>query len=182
MSDAVEALTFNDLAVCHPGITEALAPALYQAASVCLDRHHTPPCEFELERSSDVVRAELRWSVPTREARNAWANEIEATEFGACAVCLASIHRVCGLVAIRRADTRTGADYYLAPTGAKGEDLEDCIRLEVSGVDRGGRQVVFSRLSAKIEQTRRGDSNLPALATVCGFREKLVLIGPLVEP
>ena len=29
----------------------------------------------------------------------------------------------------------TGADYYVAPPGNSPEDLEDCLRLEVSGVD-----------------------------------------------
>ena len=54
--------------------------------------------------------------------------------------------------------------------------LESCFRLEVSGVDAGGRSVVEARLRQKIDQTRRGASNLPAIASVVGFKELTVAI------
>ena len=73
----------------------------------------------------------------------------------------------------------TGADYYVAPIGSDVEDLESCIRLEVSGVNAGSKSVVQSRLKVKLEQTAKGLSNLPAMAAVVGFKEKLIAIAHL---
>ena len=83
---------------------------------------------------------------------------------------------ISNLFAVRRADTETGADYYVASPGLGIEDLEGCLRLEVSGVDHGSEAVVAARLKDKIAQAQDGDSNLPAIASVVGFRVKLILM------
>ena len=62
---------------------------------------------------------------------------------------------------------------------ARISDLEDCLRLEVSGVDRGPEQTVRQRLNAKLRQAAAGDSNLPALAGVVGFKARLIAIAEL---
>jgi hypothetical protein len=108
--------------------------------------------------------------------RNAWANNIDATESGAYGVSLAAVEAERKLVAVRRAETLTGADWYVAPEGTTPDDLENCLRLEVSGVDSGGQSVVETRLKQKIEQARKGKSNLPAIASVVGFKERIVAI------
>jgi hypothetical protein len=78
------------------------------------------------------------------------------------------------MVALSRADTRTGADYYVArPESA---DFEEAFRLEVSGVDAGSLADIRRRLRSKEEQAARGDSFLPAYASVVGFREAAVLV------
>jgi hypothetical protein len=77
---------------------------------------------------------------------------------------------------VRRAETLTGADWYVAPIGTDPVDLEDCFRLEVSGIDAGGRSIVDARLKQKVDQTRRGASNLPAIASVVGFKELAIAI------
>jgi hypothetical protein len=100
----------------------------------------------------------------------------DATRDGAYALTLAAVELSEGLFAIHRAETRTGADYYIAPAGATLDDLEDCLRLEVSGVDRGSRSMVEQRLREKIEQALAGDSNLPAMAGVVGFRIRVILL------
>jgi hypothetical protein len=107
---------------------------------------------------------------------NAWANDIDTTESGAYGVCLAAVEVEEQLVAVKRAETLTGADWYVAPTGTEPDDLERCFRLEISGVDTGGRVIVETRLRQKVDQTRRGASNLPAIASVVGFKERAVLI------
>ena len=95
---------------------------------------------------------------------------------GAYGVSLAAVEVEAQLVAVRRAETLTGADWYVAPMGTEPDDLESCFRLEVSGVNIGGRSVVDARLQQKIAQTRRGTSNLPAIAAVVGFKERAVAI------
>jgi hypothetical protein len=62
------------------------------------------------------------------------------------------------------------------PKGKQCEDLENCFRLEVSGTDAGTKSDIEVRLREKMEQTQRGKSNLPAIASIVGFKEQTVLI------
>ena len=82
---------------------------------------------------------------------------------------------------MRRAETGTGADYYIAPAGRGVDDLEDCLRLEVSGVDHGDEKEVLKRLSAKVRQARAGSSSLPAVAGVFGFGARLLAVQDVPE-
>jgi hypothetical protein len=84
-------------------------------------------------------------------------------------------------VAVRRAETETGADYYVAAPGTAPEDLDSCFRLEVSGVDHGDTAEVHRRLRSKLNQLSSGNSNLPAVAGVTGFLVGLVLLSYLKE-
>jgi hypothetical protein len=58
--------------------------------------------------------------------------------------------------------------------------LEGCVRLEVSGVNAGTAADVKRRLQEKISQTLRGESNLPAIASVVGFKVQEIVISALV--
>jgi hypothetical protein len=152
----------------HVGLTQEVCAANAQAAAVCLDRHHQPPTTVEVVSPERRVRWDLRWEPADERARRAWANADDATEDGACAVAMAVVEVELGLTAIQRAETKTGADYYL---GHEGDDtLETAYRLEVAGSDRGDTRSLKSRLSRKVRQTRQGKSNLPAIASVVGFR------------
>ena len=104
----------------------------------------------------------------------AWNNVDDATRDGAYIIAIAVIEAELGMVALSRAETRTGADYYVGPPDT--HDLENALRLEVSGVDRGSARIVRARLKEKIAQARRGASNLPAMASVVGFREAAILL------
>jgi hypothetical protein len=95
---------------------------------------------------------------------------------GAYGVSLAAVEAEEFLVAVRRAETLTGADWYVAPIGTPCDDLEACFRLEVSGTDSGSLSTVETRLSQKIRQTQAGKSNLPAIASVVGFKQCVVAI------
>ena len=152
-------LPIHHLAQRHDGLTEALAEMCTGAARVCLDRHHRPPTEFNLHGANGVhTAAVVEWQQADERMQKAYGNEIEATEFGACAFVLATVELVDGLVAIGRADTGTGADYYMAPKGTTIEDLEgfeDVVRLEVSGVDRGSESAVNQRLKRSWRRHRR---------------------------
>jgi hypothetical protein len=166
-------LPFHDLASRHPGVTKALGDTFTEAARVCLDRHHASPITVVIDARDKEERI-ARWRPCDDRERGAWPNEIDATEFGAYGVALAAVEVAETMVAVRRAETGTGCDYYIAPPGTSTEDLEACIRLEVSGMDRGEEVIVLQRLNQKVQQALKGDSNLPALAAVVGFRVKLV--------
>lgn len=166
----------------HSGLTASLGGTFYEAASVCFSRHHDSPIEVEIVRDEGSTKRSVEFMKPDERVLNAWANEIDTTESGAYGVSLAAVEAEQQLVAVRRAETLTGADWYVAPIGAPAADLEQCFRLEVSGVDAGTRSVVEGRLRQKVEQTKRGSSNLPAIASVVGFKERAVAICMVGEP
>jgi hypothetical protein len=165
----------------HRALTPPLAGVYREAAAVCLSRHHTPPVQVTLSDNGSETFAELAWSPPDARTLDAWANTIDATEAGAYGCVIAGVERLRGLVAVRRAETGTGADYYVGPPGAGMEDLEDCVRLEVSGVDAGDHREVIKRLLEKIRQTREGSSSLPATAGVFGFSARLLMLRDVPE-
>lgn len=160
----------------HVGLTSALGGTFEEAAAVCFSRHHASPVELEVVRREGSSTHQVEFVTPDQRVLNAWANEIDTTESGAYGVSLAAVEAEEQLVAVRRAETLTGADWYVAPIGVNAEDLEGCFRLEVSGIDAGGRTVIEARLRQKVEQTKRGNSNLPAIASVVGFKALAVAI------
>ena len=163
-------LAISNLAERHDGLTPAIADCFCEAARVCLDRHHQPPVEFTIHDNGAGSSATVDWERTDDKCKAAYANETDTTEWGAYACALATTELTRGLVALRRAETGTGADYYLAPPGTTLDDLESCVRLEVSGVDKGTANDVEIRLLQKVAQARAGASNLPALASVVGLK------------
>ncbi|PZO40324.1 MAG: hypothetical protein DCF21_15965 [Leptolyngbya sp.] len=147
---------------------------------MCLDRHHSSPKEFTLEDDKVESVAKVEWEVADNRVQAAWANTDDATRDGAYAFAIATTELLRGMVAVRRAETRTGADYYIAPSEQDLEDLENCFRLEVSGT-HSDKSEAKRRLRVKIEQARQGHSNLPALAAVIGFRVQLILLQTVDE-
>ena len=95
----------------HRGLTEAVASGYSEAARVCLDRRHESPQEFEIESLGMVSWALTSWDLADERVKSAWANEIDATEAGAYACVIAAVELTRGFFAVRRAETRTGADY-----------------------------------------------------------------------
>ena len=169
-------LPLRDMHLRHRALTGPVAASHCEAASVCLSRHYWPPIAIAVEGDSQSRRVDVQWETPDARTRDAWANKVDATEAGACACVIAGVELLHGLVAVRRAHTGTGADYYVGPPGSGVDDLEDCWRLEVSGVDVGDKKAVLRRVLEKAQQTREGDSSLPAFAGVVGFAAKLLVI------
>jgi hypothetical protein len=172
-------LPFNNMAERHPGLTPAVAVAYLEAARVCLDRHHTPPVDVDVANSGVVETVVAEWQQTDERTRGAWANDTDATEAGAYACALAAVELAKGFVAIHRAETRTGADYYIGPIGHTSNDLEDCLRLEVSGMDQGSGSAVEQRLREKLTQAAAGISNLPAMAGIVAFKIRRIALSLL---
>lgn len=168
-------LPLRDMADRHTGLTKPIADGFLEATRVCMDRHHLPPQIFSIRNGSAEINVVAEWEPADTRMQSAWANEIETTEAGACAVAIAAVEISSSLYAIRRADTGTGADYYIAPQRGGTEDLENCFRLEVSGTNNGNESYLKRLLKEKIQQAARGNSNLPAIAAVVGFQVLLIL-------
>lgn len=169
-------LPLRNLHLRHRALTVSIAGTYEEAASVCLQRHHTPPVEVTLSDNGSRSSALVDWPSPNQQTRDAWANETDATRDGGYGCVIAGIEALRGLYAVRRAETGTGADYYIGPPGSGVDDLEDCLRLEVSGVGHGDEKEVLKRLSAKVRQARAGNSSLPAVAGVFGFGARLLAV------
>lgn len=164
----------------HRALTPSLAASYLEAASVCLSLHHASPTQFALEENQSESVVSVVWAEPDERTKAAWANRDDATRDGAYALAIAALEMCRGLYAIRRAETRTGADYYIAPKSFASDDLEDWSRLEVSGTHLD-RSEVKRRLRMKLFQAKRGRSNLPAIAAIVGFGVRLVLIESVHE-
>ena len=159
----------------HPGVSAGSCEAFSEAAEVCFARHHEPPRTLlHVACAGKESTRFLKWSQPDETAKRSCGNRNDATRDGAYIVSLAVVERELGMVALSRADTRTGADYYIGKPGLP--DLEGAFRLEVSGVDEGGLADVRKRLKSKEDQAARGDCPLPAYASVVGFRQAAVLV------
>ena len=158
----------------HIGLTSALAEGYFQAAQVCLNLHHTPPAEFALRDETDELVVTVDWAIPDERTCRAWANQSEATENGAYGCALAAIELTRGLIAVSRAETMTGADFYVVPLGKQMAEWEAWIRLEISGTQLGEAEVK-ARLRRKVKQALRGRSSLPAFAMVVGFKARLIV-------
>jgi len=165
----------------HRALTVAIAGSYEEALTVCFDRHHQSPAEVTLSDNGTETVASIHWIAPDDRTLGAWANTTDATEAGAYGCVIAGVESLRGFFAVRRAETGTGADYYVGPAGSGVPDLEDCFRLEVSGLDQGDRREVMRRLVLKVQQARDGNSSLPALAGVIGFAAKLLLIQDVSE-
>jgi hypothetical protein len=168
-------LDIENLSARH-NITASAGNALAEAASVCLDRHHTPPTDVDCDWDGTAMPAMITWTVPDAKTKSTFANEEEATRDGAYAVSFATVERAENLVTISRAEKLTGADWYVAPRGVPFDDLESALRLEVSGTDTDKAAVVKQRVTQKVNQLISGKSNLPALASVVGFRLRVVAV------
>jgi hypothetical protein len=177
----IPTLPLRNMSERHPGLTLEVAAFYLQAAQVSLDRLHTSPTEFTLSENDEDQPTEVEWDATDVRIRSAWDNDTDRTEAGAYACSLAAVEIVKGLVAVSRAETRTGADYYVAPAGYGKHDLENCFRLEVSGIDQGDVGLIASRLRVKLKQTKNGRSNLPAIAAVTGFKAKVIMLQVLSE-
>ena len=85
----MSSLPIHQMASRHSGLTPAIADSNAEAAAVCLDRHHEPPQDMELDRDGAASIVAVDWIAPNARVKQAWANEIDATEAGACACALA---------------------------------------------------------------------------------------------
>lgn len=167
-------LRFEDLAERHD-IDPHQLQGYANAAKVRLEAHHATPVDFEVTSRGETVVYEVKWTPVDEKLRRSYNNADDAKRDGAYVMAFAAVEDLEGMVSIARAETKTGADYYVAPVGTRPADLESAFRLEVSGTDGTAAQV-RQRLKEKQEQTRNGIGAEPAIAAVVGFKTKLILV------
>jgi hypothetical protein len=173
---AVDRLELTNIHTHHPGVPETVEGFYAVAAAVCLQRHRSPPgaIEVTLRHTKESYLAD--WRPPSEEEKRSFGDKTDATCFGAYTVALAAAFAHMGLKAIGRSGSGTGSDWYLVPADAEIEEwyLEAAWRLEVSGSDDLGTSRLHGRMKEKVEQARRGQSQLPAYAAVVSFASATV--------
>ncbi|MEW6467021.1 MAG: hypothetical protein AB1434_14145 [Pseudomonadota bacterium] len=167
-------LHFENLYPKHP-IDQHQLQGYANAAKVCLEKHHASPVTFDAESDGRTVSYELQWQPIDDMLPRSYNNSDDAKRDGAYVIAFAVVEDLEGLVSIGRAETKTGADYYLAPVGTSPADFESAVRLEVSGTDGSPSQARI-RLRQKQQQARNGTGAEPAIAAVVGFRSRLILV------
>jgi hypothetical protein len=158
----------------HYALTQPVCEYLAEAASVCLSRHHAPPLTLRVHYGA-VAGWAVSWEQPDHRQLAAHRNVNDATENGACAVAIAVLEATLNLFTISRADTLTGADYFVA-ADRDCPDLEGAHRLEVSGTDLGTVTQLKHRLKRKIAQLKAACGDDEAFATVVAFHEATVVV------
>ena len=173
-------LPIEDMQARHTGLTPGLSQSLHEAARVCLSRHHLSPSTFLIDDNRVQLSASARWESPTLRERRAWADDDRTTENGAEACALAALELTRSLVAVGRCRRGTGADYFVSPSEVVVDDIEDAMRFEISGTDRGAREEIVRRLRGKIGQVKRGQDTRPGIAAVVGFKRLEIRIQDVV--
>ena len=171
-------ISIDELHLVHPGISPGVAAALAEAARVCLDRHHEPPVDVDIEDDQGVEMVSMTWTPTDERTKGAWANELDATRDGAYACTSAGLKQRTGLLTVQRAESESGADYFVAPAETA-DDRTTWIRLEVSGVNHGNRAVIARRLREKLGQLRKASASQRGIAGVVGFRERVIRLSAL---
>ena len=171
----ISMLPIKNMASRHPGLQSCQEECYVKQATVIMDRYHKPPTEFALRDDDTKITVLVEWEVPDQNIKAAFANLTDAKEEGAYAYALASVELTRGLVAVRRMETLTGGDFYIAPIGTMVDDIENAYKLEVSGTELDESEVK-SRVRKKMDQARKGTCDLPAIAAVVGFSVKQICI------
>jgi hypothetical protein len=156
----------------HSGITRSLSAAYEEAASVCLQTQ-APPTPFSIWCPNAMALRLLRWHVPSLRQQRAWANETDRIAAAAYGVALAAVESELGLVTVGRAQTLSGADYYVSRPDDD-DYLESAYRLEVSGTASAEVRRAQSRLQQKVRQVAHPRD--PSLACVVSFGTRRILI------
>ena len=162
-------ITLDDLCQGIVGLTPSVGSFYAEAASVCLDDqgHSSPaPMEVFVEESHSTETTTINWRAPDDGVKRNWNDPQEATEYGACAIAALVMCKPKGLKMVR-ATKGTGIDYWLT----RGPLMQRSARLEVSGILRGERPSVRTRVKQKLSQSKKSAGKLPVTVFVVEFSQ-----------
>lgn len=161
-------LDLNTLATGFPHIPPDCGASIAQACLICLEnQRHVSGVRLRVQ-GDFVSTFRLLWSTQVTEAeRRYWSDLAEATEHAATGIAILLIRALTGYTVIERARKGTGFDWWL---GTEDDLFQAKARLEVSGVLRGSRRRIDTRIAEKMLQTKQSDRlGLPAFVVVVEF-------------
>lgn len=160
-------LLLADLIAGIPRVSATITSYFAEACIMCLDNQkHKSGVSLVVEGITSAT-FQVLWDTPiTEDMLLGWGDE--ATENGAYALAFLLMRHLTEYPVIRRARTGTGIDFWLAYERPN-NILEDAARLEVSGILRGNRSSINSRVATKKGQTKPTDGTLPVYIIVVEF-------------
>lgn len=175
MSDSGEPIELSPTNSAFEALTPYFGGMCCEAAAFCLSVNgHSNPAAADL-RGCSPSAATLAWSVPPSQAAATYSDNDVAAENGAYAVAIALLNRIHGYQAIERSAKGTGFDFWLGK--APGPlPFSDKVRLEVSGIFRGGDRIT-GRLTQKLRQMNPSDDKAAGFAVVAEFGGPVVAVG-----
>jgi hypothetical protein len=161
-------LRLEDLSQDFPHIPPECGSVLVQSAVLCLEGQGHKSGALLTVHGSFNAAFRLRWSMDVTEAmRRYWNDPDETVEQGAYALALLLLRSLLKLTVLERSRKGTGFDWWLASADNL---FQAAVRLEVSGIMRGGTRRVNARLKERLAQTERSDrSGLTAFIAVVEF-------------
>ena len=174
MPESLPVLDLSGLQQGLPAITPAFGAALAEAGAICLsEQGHQPGVVLEIDGGFSGAFV-LLWPQVTEQMRRCWNDQDYTTEQGAA---LLLIQRLTSFTVVERSRRGTGFDYWLGNVSDSAElPFEKSARLEVSGIRRGERRQVRSRVTLKGAQVRAADSLSPAYVAVIEFSQPLAWV------
>jgi hypothetical protein len=152
-----------------PALTTSGRGCLAETASLCLESQgHESGVELSV-RGHLSESITLQWEPVTDQMHRCWADDQEATEFGACGIAALLIHEFTDLTVVECSVKGTGFDYWLGTKSSEAPLFQEKSRLEVSGIRKGDDAALRRRVNEKTEQTKRSDGRLPAYVIVVEF-------------
>lgn len=174
----IQVLSLQSLNQGLPAITPAFGAAIAEAGAICLtDEAHQPGVMLEIEGAFSTP-FKLDWQPVTPQARRCWNDEEYTTEQAAYGVAFLLILQLTNFTVIERSRKGTGFDYWLGiPDATATLPFQRMARLEVSGIRKGSRSQINTRVKQKTEQTRASDAQgLPAYIIVVEFSRPISVI------
>ena len=172
LPESLPVLDLSGLQQGLPAITPAFGAALAEAGAICLsEQGHQPGVVLEIDGGFSGAFV-LLWPQVTDQMRRCWNDQDYTTEQGAYGVALLLIQRLTSFTVVERSRRGTGFDYWLGNVSDSAElPFEKSARLEVSGIRRGERRQVRSRVTLKGAQVQAVDDLSLAYIAVIEFSQ-----------
>ena len=156
-----------------PGITPAIGTLFAEASLLCFHQHGHPVGTRLIIDGTFKTSHPVIWSdAITEQTVDAWQDQQEATEFGACGIAILLVLKLTSYTVIRRAVKGDGIDYWFGKQDAQ-PPFQNAARLEISGILTGDDSAIRRRLREKQAQTTPTDGLLPAHVVIVEFSSPL---------
>ncbi len=166
-------LRLENLHLGLPAITPAFGTFLAEAAQVCLQNWGHKSGQVLWLKAKSSTEFSVYWEeMESEQLLRTWADQQEATEYGATAIAILLVLQMTDFTVVRRSVKGTGFDYWLGKEANASLPFQDVIRLEISGIFKGNEQSIRQRVNKKLKQVSRSDDmGIPVLIIVTEFSQ-----------
>jgi hypothetical protein len=173
-SPPIATLRLNDLGQDkpdRPGWSLIFGATCADAAAICLDDQGHPQCVALQIDGVQSCEIELQWNAIDDTMRRFNADQEVATEYGAYGIAALIMPRLTNLTIIERSikGKGFGFDFWLGSMDDLDILFQRKARLEVSGIRKGSKTIMQSRVNMKLKQISPSDTVAPGYVAVVEF-------------